>query len=364
MDNALRACERPPVRRVTPFAYAVCAAAAVATLAAARPARAQPEGAAAKNVETEGAGAADLFAAAEAHERAGAYAQAADEYERAARAAPSAPFVPRAEARARLLRAHGEGDFAPYAALEAMRADRASSDDPRALAALAARAATFPPGPVRSEARVLVAEAYAGRLHRPADALPLLDLVATDASADPLTARLALDMLVSIQLDAAELDAAQAAITRHAALADPSLAARVRTLVRRRGLHRVALAVLTATASLLGAALVRARARGELAAAGRALRASYKFIAGVLAYVGVVGGLLAAGFERGTSGPFLAFGAAALPIAIGARAWGAIGAAAPWARAGRAIACAAAVLATAFLVLEQIDAEYLKGFGL
>ena len=359
MDNARRACERPWVRRAAPLAFAVCAtllgawASAALVLVPARAFAAEPS-----------VDAAALFQAAEDDDRRHAYARALNEYDRAMQLAPSAAFIPKARARAQTLREHAEGDFVPFTALEAMRADRAATDDPAALEAFAAKADAFPAGPVRGEARMLVAEAYAGRLHRPADAVPLLEKVAADASADPLTARLALDMLVDVELTLGDLEAAGAAVQRHAKLAEPSLVKRVHTLLVRRALHRAALGLVAGAGTLILSALGSAAARGELAAAGRALRASYKLFAGFLAYVAIAGALLATAYEAGTSAPFFAFGVAALPLALGARAWAAVGSPAPAARASRAVVCAVAVFAAAFLVLERIDAEYLKGFGL
>jgi hypothetical protein len=360
VDNARRACERPWVRRAAPLAFVVRAALLAAWASSAlafRPALARA-------AEPEITDPAELFRAAEEDDRRHEYARALRELERAMDLAPSAAFIPKARARAQTLREHSEGGFVPFTELEAMRANRAAADDPAALEAFAAKAATFPPGPVRGEARMLVAEAYVGRLHRPADAAPLLEKVASDASADPLTARLALDMLVDVHLTLGDLDAAGAAVQRHAALAEPSLVKRVTTLVRRRALHRAALGLVVGAGTLILSALGSAAARGELPVAGRALRASYRLFAGFLAYVALAGALLATQYEAGTSAPFFAFGVAALPLALGARAWAAVGSPSPAARAGRAVVCAMAVFAAAFLVLERIDAEYLKGFGL
>ncbi len=359
MDKAGLACERPAVPRAwaPPLAFVVRVVRVVRVvpvlLALVVPrAHAQTD---------DGA---QLFHAAEEDDQRRAFAKAADEYERAVKATPSAGFVPRAQARARTLRSHAEGDFAPFTALEVMRADRAAADDPQALDDLAARADGFPPGQVRGEARLLVAEAYAGRLHQPARAVPLLEKVAADPSADPLTARLALDMLVDVELDLGRLDDARDTVTRHAAIAEPSLTARVRTLVRRRALHRTSLGVLAVTFAAVAIVLARARTRGEIGAASNAIRASYKLIAGFFAYVAITGALLATFYERGTSAPFVAFGVAALPITFGARAWAAVGSPRPAARAARTLVCGASVVAAAFLVLEWIDVEYLKGFGL
>jgi len=359
MDKRRCPCERPAVRWAPPLAFFLV------LVATAPRAQAQaPTPIPTPTPTADYASAAQLFHDAEDHEHAGAYAKALGEYERAVADAPSAPFVPRAQARARILREHSEGDFVPFRFLETLRATPGAADDPKALADLAARADAFPPGQVRSEARVLVAEAYAGRLRRPTEALPLLEKVAVDPSADPLTARLSLDMLVAVDLELGELDAASDAVARHASLAEPALVARVRTLVRRRALHRGSVAALGALVVLVLAALGRAAARRELALAWAAIRASYKLIAGFFAYVTIVGAALAMGYEPGTGAPFLVFGAVMVPMALAARAWGSVGSARPVARAARALVAASAVVAAAFLVLEWINPEYLKGFGL
>ncbi len=359
MDNRWRACDRHSVRWAPPLAFPLILG-LVGPLGVAARAHAQPQ-------DDGGLLGAQLFHAAEDDERGTTprgYAKALAEYEGAIAAAPSAAWIPKAQARARILREHSEGDFAPFALLEAVRARPGAADDPKTLADLAARADGFPPGQVRSEARVLVAEAYAGRLHRPAEALPILEQVVADPSADPLTARLSLDMLVAVELDLDDLDAASDAVHRHAKIAEPSLVLRVHTLVRRHALHRAALGVLAAWLVLAAVAIGRAAARGDIGEAVAAVRASYKLIAGFLAYVTIAGAALAMGYEPGTGAPFLVFGAVALPLALAARAWGAVGATQPAARAGRALLCAASVIGAAFLVLEWINVEYLKGFGL
>jgi hypothetical protein len=82
------------------------------------------------------------------------------------------------------------------------------------------------------------------------------------------------------------------------------------------------------------------------------------------AFVGLGGGALASGYEAGNAAPFLALGAAVLPVVLVARAWGAAGSTRAAARAGRALVCFVTVLAIGFVVLERIDPQYLGGFGL
>ena len=77
----------------------------------------------------------------------------------------------RAGDRAEWLRSRSEGDFVPLTRLEKLRRDPAQSSDPAAVDGLAHDADSFPPGMVRVEARMLVSEAWLGRLHRPDDAI-------------------------------------------------------------------------------------------------------------------------------------------------------------------------------------------------
>jgi hypothetical protein len=342
MDNARRACERPFVRHA--------AALLILSLLSASSVRAEPP-------------AQELFARAEKDDADGAYAKALAEYEEATAVAPSAPFVPRAQARAAILRAHAEGDFVPLARLERVRRDPKLSSDPREIDALARDAETFPPGLVRAEARLLVAEAYLGRLGRPAEAPPILERVADDPSTDPLTARLAVRMLVDLRIAQGDTDGAIAAARARPALVEANLMRQVTALARRRVAHRVAIGVLVAAAALLAAAALRARRRRELAPALLALRKAWR-PALVLAAIVAGGGLLASTYESGTSAPFLLLGAVVLPLTLAARAWGAIGSAGAAARAGRAALCAATVLAAALLVLEWVEPRYLGSFGL
>jgi hypothetical protein len=103
-----------------------------------------------------------------------AFARAVEDDRAAIKAAPDTRWAIRAGDRADWLRARSEGDFAPLARLERVRRDTAAASDPAAIDALARDLEAFPPGTVRVEARMLVAEANLGRLHRPEAALPQL----------------------------------------------------------------------------------------------------------------------------------------------------------------------------------------------
>jgi len=95
-----------------------------------------------------------------------------------------------------------------------------------------------------------------------------------------------------------------------------------------------------------------------------ALGRTWKLALAYAAYVAVFGGLLASGYEAGTTRPFLYFGLVLLPIVLLARAWAAAGGESIAARGGRAALCAMSAAAAAFLVLEVVDVSFLDGVGL
>jgi hypothetical protein len=352
MDKAKRACERLRVamrlvRWLIPLST---------VLVCVHPALAEPRFA------TEEAR--SFFDRAEADDAARDFARALAEYDAAVAKDPSAPFVPKARARADTLRTHSEGSFAPLERLERVRRDPDLAENPRELEALARDANLFPPGLVRGEARLLVAEAYAGRLQRRTDAVPLLSSVVEDPAADPLLARLALRMLVDAHLAGDDLPAAEEDVAAHPMVADPSVVAYVRRFVRRHRAHEGAELALASLALLTALSLVRARRRGDLHPLRGTLRRAAPRVLLFAVFVAGAGALLASSFEPGSAAPFVALGAAVLPIGLVARAWGAAGSRHAGARIGRAVLSAAAMLGAGFLVLERIDARYLAGFGL
>jgi hypothetical protein len=288
--------------------------------------------------------------------------RAAGEYEEALRIDPASPKAMRAEERAKTLRAHAEGDFAPYAALERVRRSPALASDPHAVDELVRAADGFPPGLVRIDVWVFAAEAYAQRLGRPDEATRLWRRVADDPHADPIAARAAIGALVEQALGRGDLAAAEADAARP--LADDRTVSSVRRFARRRFVHRVAVASVGGVVLFAAIAIARAAQRGRLRAIVAAGRRSSRLIAVSAAYLAIAGGLLAASYEDTSATPFLLLGVVLAPILFLARAWGAAGSPAPRARAARAAACAASALGAAFLVLEHVDASYLEGLGL
>ena len=286
------------------------------------------------------------------------FARALERYQASVTRSPSHRYAPRALTRADLLRRHAEGNFAPYARLERVRRNPALANSPEAIDALARDAESFPPGLVRVEARSVVAEAYLGRMHRREDGISILRLVVKDPAADPLTVRQASRALVDALVASGDLTgAADAART-----GDPRLGDEVKTLARRKNMHWGAIAALTVFALLAG--VVIARGRSRLPAVGEAVRSWTKIALPFVAWMAILGGMLASQYERGHALPFFILGAAVFVLTLLARAWGAAGSGAPGAKAVRAVLSAASVLAAAFLVLESIDTGYLEGFGL
>lgn len=304
------------------------------------------------------------FHAGESNEERAAYPEALTEYHSAIDAAPDSRWAVRAGDRIEWLRSRSEGDFAPLRRLEQVRHDPDLSSDPGAIDALAHDAEGFPPGLVRMEARMLVAEAWLGRMGRPADAIRELALVRDDRKTDPLTSRLAERELVDAYVGQGRIDEAIAEATHYSTRLDPKFVRQVKRLVIRRAVQRAAAVVLAAFALLSIVALLRAGRNRALGHAWNALRELAPPAIGFVAFVAIAGGVLASQYESGNATPFLLLGAAVLPLVLLARAWGAVGSQTRAARLGRALLCGATVLAAAFVLLEKVYPDYLVGFGL
>jgi hypothetical protein len=305
-----------------------------------------------------------LFELAEAEDARGDYADAAPNYRAAVARLPSFRHAAKAIMRAALLEAHAEGGWEPYRLLESVRRDPRASSDPAAIESLSASADTFPPGPTRSEARMLCAEAYLSRLHRRAAGEAALRKVADDPRADGLVRREAANELVTALLADGDLAAAQSTALSLGPALDAPMLARVRELVRRRRVHVASLVDLALFGALAVLAIARAARRGAIAEVGFALRRMLPFVCAFTVYVGFMGGVLASSYETGNAQPFLAFGAVLFPVFFASRAWSAAGSASATARVGRALLSASAVVAAAFLMLELINGQYLESFKL
>ena len=269
-----------------------------------------------------------------------------------------------ARARVESLESYG-GTFRALARLDAVRKDPRASDDESAVSALQRDVGQFPPGRVRDEALLFIAEAYLGRLHRPADAVAPALSVAKAPAADPLTRASAFELAYAALHLAGDLDRAAREIA-HDPAAPPSLRTRIAREVRRRRLHVASQAIDGVGVALLAWALVTASRRGRLrvvASVAFELRA-WAFIA-----VASLGGyLIAERWESGQGAHFLVFGVALVLVHAFVASWrGAYGDRQRSVRALGGAAAAACVIAAAYLVLERgtaRGAELLEGFGL
>lgn len=326
-------------------------------------ARAAIRTALAANDDAEAVAQAD-FLLGQLDEEDGAYPQALLDDRAAVDAAPTSRWAFRASDRIDWLRARAEGNFEPLRTLERLRRDPALSNDPAAIEGLARQADGFPPGMVRVEARMVVAEAWLGRLERPDDGIAILRLVTAETHIDPLTQRLAERELVEAMLSRGDIDGAVAEVAARPARFDSRFAKQVRRLKVRRAVGRGAVAVLAIFGVLALLALVRAWRAKTLHLAWEAMRALAPTAGLFVALIAGGGGALASKYETGNAAPFFMLGAAVLPLLLVARAWSAVGAQRPAARAARALLSAATVVSAAFVMLELVNPEYLVGFGL
>jgi hypothetical protein len=199
------------------------------------------------------------------HEGTGNYSSALAHYRAAANAVPPGRLARNARNRILWIEERSEGGFAPLTALAGVRHDPSVLDDPDASARLAAEVESFPPGLVRSEMRLRIAEAWLRQPAQRADALSELRRVISDPHAGATDAVLAERDLVGALLAAGDLDGARDEVTAYPL--DSTTTANVARLVHRRILHRTVTVGLLVLVALLGVAVVRVRAlRRPLAA--------------------------------------------------------------------------------------------------
>jgi len=289
------------------------------------------------------------------------FAEALAAYEKVITIDPGAPFARLARTRAADLAAHGEGGFAPLARLEAVR--RQPSADRATIDALARDVASFPAGRVRGEARLVVAEAFWHRFGEIDLAASALGEVLADDAADRLTRALAMNELVALERQRGDLAAAHRAVESFPDLV-PALRAEIGRLVRRVLLRRVAIGtvVVLGVIGLASIARLLLRTRDP----ERVTRSVVRPLAvGFALYLGGAAAILVRLHGDGDARPFIWLGLGVLGVDVVARAWRlGSGDTRAVARTSRAIACAAGVLAVAFLSLEGANAGYLENFGL
>ncbi len=307
--------------------------------------------------------AAQRFEQAEKDDAARRFPEALAGYRAAAELDPSARFALSARARAADLESHAEGGFAPLARLEELRRDPRKSADRAAIEALERDRLGFPPGRVRAEAALVVAEAWWHKLGDPARAVAPLEHALADPSADGLTRALALSELVTIERELGDLDAARALVDRYPDLA-PGTRAEVLRLSRRVTLRAAATGLLALLALIGAASLLRAARRPGGLGSTPSLKLGPLGVA-VALYLGGAAAVLVRARGDGDPRPFVWLGLGVLAVLSVARAWATVAKdqRAP-ARLGRALLCAAGVLAAAFLAVERTNASYLEGIGL
>lgn len=338
-----------------------------------------PDRAAAQGLFESALAASDKQIVAEAHfrlgsmyEQEGAYARSFEEYQACIAASSSGRIGRNAWSRAEWLKARSEGDFVPLSRSWAVRSNPAFARDPLAVEAFVREAGAFPPGIVRSEARMAGAEALLG-MDRVDEAISLFVLVRDDPRSLGTTIGLAEDHVVQALLDAGRLTDAADEVERRGALASPERVANVRRLVRRRLLRQTAIAALAACIvyAAVSVAWAGRRGRSGLAVAWRALRRpSWRgivrgavLVAGAYAVLAAV--LVALRHDPVRSTSCMAVATAAVPITLGGLALDAAGSRSSIARR-RLIAamCVVAYAGTTYLVLSWFLPAYLDYLGI
>jgi tetratricopeptide (TPR) repeat protein len=273
---------------------------------------------------------------------------------------PGSRFAARAQARIDDLVAHNEGGFAPLTSLERVRRDETLANTVQGIEGLERAIESFPPGPVRAEARLLVGEAYLNRLARARDAARVLRTLAEDASASQELRSLAAEKLIEAR---AQLGEERAAVRELAPLrVDAEVKQSAVVLARRSVLRRSAWSVLALTVVAGAFALLRAVLRGEVAVVLKVWRRPLPLAQ--LAMLTVGGGALAKLYDDHEMGPFLMLGVGSLGVYLSATAWNVVGASSPAARIARAALCLVAVLAVSFLAMDTLDPMMLEGINL
>jgi tetratricopeptide (TPR) repeat protein len=290
------------------------------------------------------------------------FAEALAAYRAAIATDPSAACVSMARARVQDLEAHAEGGFAPLARVEALRRDPKKAADRAEIEALARDLEGFPPGRVRAEARLLVAEAYWHALKEPERSIAAFQAAAQDQGGDKVTRSLALAELWALRKQRGEVREALADLERAPKLA-PALFVAVKKAVLRERLREGAIAVVAVLAVAGAAAMARlvVRARDVREVPGLVLRPG---AAAFALYLGGAGAALVRAHGGGDGRPFLWLGLGVLAILAMGRAWGLWLGTRRATRTLCAAACVAGVLAIAFLAVERTDASYLEGIGL
>ncbi len=289
------------------------------------------------------------------------FEEAVEAYRKAEKSDPSAPFAATARVRADDLMQHAEGGFVPLKRLSEIRKIPPANLTPSHIVALEQDMEGFPPGRVRTEARLFIASAYRQYLNDRKGAIAAYERVLLDSGADKLSKSLALSSQVALFREAGELDAALHSTERFADLA-PNLYQEALRQVRRARIYTGAMVWLGALLFTGVLCFVRALSRFPLQSLKqhiiRPLDLAFSF------YVGGMGSILVRLHGGGDVRPFLGLGLGIAVLTILARIISlSLYTQRAWIRAFTALACALGVFALAFIVLEQANAGYLDGLG-
>jgi hypothetical protein len=317
--------------------------------------------------------ASDKQVVAEAHlrlgsmdEEEGAYPRAFEQYQACAMLSPTGRLARNARMRVNWLQARSEGDFVPLSRLSAVRRDPAFVHDPAVVEAFVREADGFPPGIVRSEARMAAAEALLA-MRRADQAMPLFVQVRDDPRSLGTTVALAEDHLVEASLDEDRLSEVAREVEQRKELVAPELAAKVQRAVRKRVLRDVAALVLAIDLVFAGATIAWAwlrRARAALVRVARALVTTRSAVGAACAYATAVVALLL--FRRAPvpASSCVLVAAVAIPVVLLLFAAESVGSTSLPRRVVAAALCVAGIAAGVFLVLEAALPAYLNVFGL
>jgi hypothetical protein len=286
------------------------------------------------------------------------FAEALDRSKLAASLDPSAPFAPAAQARVRWLHSRSEGAFVALAAVEKVRRDPSLMSNPAAIEELFRASQAFPPGLVRVEAWLLVADAGSRLLQRPELAIAAWGRVLDEPAAAAPEKAIALGGLVGLHLQQDDRSAALQVVRRYPDVA-PNIRARVERLARRAlGVRASIVVLLAVAATAFAAGITIARRQGS-----RALRAVFPWYAFVFgAYLAAGGATMAWAYDREGMLPFVVLGAGSCALLFVARACNLAWPSRP-ARAGSAALVAVGVLALSILAL-LASPPLAEGFGL
>ncbi|MBI5536322.1 MAG: hypothetical protein HY898_26615 [Deltaproteobacteria bacterium] len=305
--------------------------------------------------------AAQAFDRAKQAERELRFADALRGYEEVSAADPSAPFAPAARTRTRWLQQRSEGEFAPLAQVEAMRRDPAKLSDPEAVKKLEAAATTFPPGLMRAEAWLVVADASVRLLHDPARARAAWNRVLEDPTSGSPERVVALGGLVDQSLAAGDLGAAREMVGKWGEVA-PGLRLKVVRLQRRGMLRTASIAILAGVALATIAACAGVARKGGR----RALRKVFSgYAVAIGGYLGAGGAALCYAYDREVAAmaPFAVLGVGVMFMVWAGRAWAQATATNLAGTVGAVALGVAGVLAVAMLAM-LTSPPLMQGFGL